>query len=684
MAERRDTSLKDLEKEITCAICHEHYTDPKVLSCCHYYCKQCILSLAKRTGLDKPFSCPECRKDTALPQGGIDKFQGAFFVNRLKQVHSNLELATGEVEANCEICFEDKATAFCRQCAKFICAECVKSHKRMKMIFPDHKITTLEALKEGGAKEIVTPEPTFQTCQMHEEMMKLFCFDCGCLICRDCTIKDHHGHNYEFVKKAAPEVKKNLSQHLVPLKEVKKDLLSAVKEVQTAKFKLEATEQSMVGGVEKWCDELCQIIQQHKNGLIAEVKSNITQKSGRLICQEERLSISCAVSDSVIEFTQHSMEHSTDAEIVCVYAELKSRIDKEIEEHRQKNLEPVEKDDVALEVGGTEELEKLCQTTARITFLKPPAQVEPLYDIYMLPMQRPAHDNMSTGPVQQVARLPDNMPTSPVQRVAHSPDNMPTSPVQRVAHSPDNMSTSPVQRVAHSPDNMSTGPVQRVAHSPDNMSTSPVQRVAHSPDNMSTGPVQRVAHSPNIMSTGPVQRVAHSPDNMPTSPVQRVAHLPDNMPTGPVQRVAHSSDNMPTSPVQRVAHSSDNMPTSPVQRVAHSPDNMSTGPVQRVAHLPDNMSTGPVQRVAHLPDNMSTGPVQRVARLPDNMPTNPVQRVARLPDNMPTNPVQRVAHLPDNMPTSPVQRVAHLPDNMSTDPLQQLIHSWRYVKKRKS
>ena len=194
----------------------------------------------------------------------------------------------------------------------------------------------------------------------------------------DCTIKDHRDHNYEFVKKAAPGVKKKLSQHLVPLKEVKKDLLSAVKEVQTAKSKLEAKEQFMVGGVEKWCDELCHIIQQHKNELIAEVKNNITQTSGHLTGQEEDLSMSCAVSDSVIEFTQHSMEHLTDAEIMCMYAELKIQIDRELEEHRKKSLKPVKKDDVVLEVGGTEELMQLCQTKARITHIPLTASAERL------------------------------------------------------------------------------------------------------------------------------------------------------------------------------------------------------------------------------------------------------------------------------------------------------------------
>ena len=48
MAERVDV-VKDLEKEIICHSCQDHYIDPKVLPCLHYYCKQCIYRLALRT-----------------------------------------------------------------------------------------------------------------------------------------------------------------------------------------------------------------------------------------------------------------------------------------------------------------------------------------------------------------------------------------------------------------------------------------------------------------------------------------------------------------------------------------------------------------------------------------------------------------------------------------------------------
>ena len=112
------TSLEQLEKEIICAVCQEHYTEPKILPCLHYYCKKCVHALVLRTGSKTPFSCPECREKTTLPKGGVDQLKTAFFVNRFKSNFSVLQRVHGKVEVMCEECTEsgDKAEAFCRQC----------------------------------------------------------------------------------------------------------------------------------------------------------------------------------------------------------------------------------------------------------------------------------------------------------------------------------------------------------------------------------------------------------------------------------------------------------------------------------------------------------------------------------------------------------------------------------------
>ena len=359
MAERLDVekSVEDLEKEITCAICHEHYTEPKVLPCCHYYCKQCVHRLTQKAGIEKPFSCPECRKDITIPQGNLDELPTAFFVNRMKELHSKLERAHGKVDAKCEMCSRNKAEAFCRQCVEFICPRCVQSHELIK-IFAGHIVTPLDKLKEG-AKDIVIGEAPVKMCKEHDEAMKIFCFDCNTLICRDCTVIDHAGHKYEFVKKYAVEIKKNLIEHLEPLKDVK-NLSHAVEEVKISKNDLEAQGASLANDINSLFDELQKIIESRRQELLKEAALKVTKKFKCLSGQEKSLSTSCAVVQSVIEYTEQCVEHSRNDDIMCMHVEIKSRIEKEIKEHCKvgKNFVPEEEVDIGVEVSCFQDLEQ--------------------------------------------------------------------------------------------------------------------------------------------------------------------------------------------------------------------------------------------------------------------------------------------------------------------------------------
>ena len=361
--DKLEKNVEILEKEITCAICHNHYTEPKVLPCLHYYCKQCVHKLTLRTGLDKPFSCPECRKDTTLPHGNVDELPTAFFVNRMKSVHSKLERAHGKVEAKCEMCSGDRAKNFCRQCTQFICDECVKQHHRMK-VFAGHKVVSLDELKEG-VKEIIMEESPLHVCKEHGEMMKIYCFDCNCLICRDCTIKDHLGHSYEFVMKSAPEMKKKLIKQLDTLKEVKMDLSHAVEEIKSTKCDIETQGESVANDINGSFDELQKIIENHRKELLKEAALKVTEKLERLSGQEKSVSTFCAVVQSVIEYTEQFVKHSSNDEIMCMHAEIKNRVKKEIK--KRKNLEPVEEADIGVELNCAKDLKQLLKTNAKIT-----------------------------------------------------------------------------------------------------------------------------------------------------------------------------------------------------------------------------------------------------------------------------------------------------------------------------
>ena len=98
-----EKSMKELERETTCGICQEHYTEPKVLPCLHYYCKKCVLRLALKTGTGKPFPCPDCHVEVILPEGGVDELKPAPIVNHNTRC-STMSVKPARLKEKCENC----------------------------------------------------------------------------------------------------------------------------------------------------------------------------------------------------------------------------------------------------------------------------------------------------------------------------------------------------------------------------------------------------------------------------------------------------------------------------------------------------------------------------------------------------------------------------------------------------
>ena len=369
---KQERSLEELEREITCGICREHYTEPKALPCLHYYCKQCILKLAMKTGFGKPFSCPECRCEATLPEGGVDEFKTAFFVNRLKTTISTMERAQGKVEVKCELCTLSKgnAEAFCRQCARFICKKCIKLHKNLQ-IFLTHEVASLDDLKHGRANPIPVKEPSIKKCLVHEKSLKIYCYDCDSLICQHCTLKNHRDHNFEFTKMAAPGEKTKLLEVIEPLKDLHVELANAVEHVQTAKLEVESQKNATFNIIRTSFKELRDILDKREQELVDEASAIVQEKVNKLSVQEKSLSLASAEVQSVMDYTERCVRHCNDSEVMSMHAEMKKTIEKKVEEHSKsgRSLEPVEEADMGVEVMCAEALQQLCQTRAIIAKL---------------------------------------------------------------------------------------------------------------------------------------------------------------------------------------------------------------------------------------------------------------------------------------------------------------------------
>ena len=250
----------------------------------------------------------------------------------------------------------------------FICKNCIEQHKKLKILLT-HEVTSLEDLKQGRAKPIVVKEdPASVQCTDHDVPLVIYCFDCDTFICRDCTIRDHRDHNFEFCKKAAATTKSNLLEMLKPLKTQSSSLSHAMEEVRTTNQELEAQQDTVANTIRTSIKELRDILENCKRELLGKADGSVQEKMDRLSVQEKKLSLACVEIQSIVDYTEQCVRYCTDNEVMRTHDQIKTQIEREIEEHSKsgRSLEPVEEVDIGVEVRCAEALQQLCQTQANI------------------------------------------------------------------------------------------------------------------------------------------------------------------------------------------------------------------------------------------------------------------------------------------------------------------------------
>jgi len=363
---------EQLEREITCAVCQEHYTEPKILPCLHYYCKQCILRMDLRTGSGQPFSCPECRSEISLPVGGVDELQTAFFVNRWHTTISNKDRPRPversiSLEAKCELCTdaEGMAGSFCRQCAMFICEKCVKEHKRMRT-YMSHEVVSIEELKQRKGISSVDPAK----CQDHREPLVLYCFQCSTLLCRDCIVRDHKDHRWEFCAKAAVTTKMEILDKLDLLTSQTSDLQAAKRKIPVKKEELECREHFLALSIKTVFKELRDILDDREKQLLAEVGVAVKNKTDTLSVQNEELSLACAEVQGVVGDIEQCVFYGSDNEVMSKHYNMLKQIEQQLKNSRSERgmdcVKSVEARDLNVEISCAEAMKDLCYSRARV------------------------------------------------------------------------------------------------------------------------------------------------------------------------------------------------------------------------------------------------------------------------------------------------------------------------------
>ncbi|XP_078600423.1 uncharacterized protein LOC144875360 [Branchiostoma floridae x Branchiostoma japonicum] len=121
---------EQIKEELTCGMCKNIFTQPKVLPCQHTFCQDCLKHHAGGGGT---FPCPECQREVSVPPQGVDSLPDnnlvaslCLHVRNQQQQPPTVQEAKGQSGIKCSFHPSEELRLFCKPCKVPICLECLE------------------------------------------------------------------------------------------------------------------------------------------------------------------------------------------------------------------------------------------------------------------------------------------------------------------------------------------------------------------------------------------------------------------------------------------------------------------------------------------------------------------------------------------------------------------------------
>ena len=320
-------TIEGMRGELSCIICKDLFSQPKTLPCLHTFCEACLARAeevrrrsfkADEMPHRDEIQCPTCRSKSIL-EGGVKGIVTNFnFVNLVEHlnIHSSV---VSQRELRCGKCKEDleaPAVAYCYSCKTPMCDFCLKMHKRNQDL-SSHQFFSLDEVRQTGA--LPPSKDTHRyVCQKHlDQDLKLYCFTCEEVICRDCTVtkNDHRDHNYDFIQQLVREERESLRKHMEPLYGILKTVEDCSSQIEKHVDELKHIHEERVSKINEVVSESIEVLRLRGETLKEESERIFTVKQKRLALQLEDFQGAQGSVSSTIDFAKNTLERGSDVEV---------------------------------------------------------------------------------------------------------------------------------------------------------------------------------------------------------------------------------------------------------------------------------------------------------------------------------------------------------------------------------
>ena len=341
-----------------CGICSELYTDPRMLSCLHSFCCKC---LQKNMENKESLKCPTCEKEASIPEGGVLALPKDLRKSYEAEVASYEKKLTGKDTLICDYCMNrsgNATTDFCCECCEFLCKTCSEYHKLWRKT-SSHELVSIGKEKVlSNTKFHIKHQPV--VCQRHtDQVVKFYCVTCMTLICRDCVVKKHAGHEYDDLVDIAEKEKADLLTSLASTAEAKSKLSDALALGDKMMQQVQAKQKSVEEDIKCSFNEIRRALCNREEALLARAAEIGVGKLAALRMQGEELKAMLDELDKTSEMVSTATQAYTPTEMLSVKGVMSTKLKQLFEQFESILLDPCKSDTILSELNTASILENI-------------------------------------------------------------------------------------------------------------------------------------------------------------------------------------------------------------------------------------------------------------------------------------------------------------------------------------
>ena len=300
MAVKPSSGLLKLEKELTCSVCLDLYTNPKTLPCLHSFCQECLEGLPQKRearGHTYYLFCPTCRQRTKVPREGVGAFPVACILNNLKEITQSLK----------------------------------------------NKVS----------------DPQQVTCNDHGKPLDMFCVTCETVICHYCAFRTHEGHKHALISDCYPKHYQMLHDSLKPVKGKKQALKKVLSDLAEREGQIRERGEGVLEEIHQMVEEMIGILRQSERKLTEQVKRVTDAKLEMLSGQTKSVQTSLNLLEDVEDYVEQSLKTGIHQQVLSSTKQMMEHMSEVTTQINVEELRPIEKDDLRLIKESAETLKSL-------------------------------------------------------------------------------------------------------------------------------------------------------------------------------------------------------------------------------------------------------------------------------------------------------------------------------------